>query len=154
MKRISSRATVFYKWLFPMFWFGFLVLFASTAFRSPDGVPWFGLGVPLVMAVLGFFVFRTLVWSLADEVLDGGDYLLVRRAGEQERIPLSNIINVNSAVQSNPQRIVLKLARPGRFGDEVAFSPVTTFSLNPLAKNAVAEDLMVRVDQARSRRPS
>jgi hypothetical protein len=41
---------------------------------------------------------------------------------------------------------------PGKFGDEIAFSPIRRFTLNPFARNEVAEDLMARVDQARMRR--
>jgi hypothetical protein len=49
----------------------------------------------------------------------------------------------------NPPRITLKLARPGRFGDEVVFLPQKPFSFNVFAKNPIAEDLILRVDAAR-----
>jgi hypothetical protein len=52
----------------------------------------------------------------------------------------------------NPSRITLRLAERGRFGDEIVFSPVRTMTFNPFAKSAVAEDLIVRVDKARTQR--
>ena len=80
----------------------------------------------------------------------------MRRGSEEETIPLASIINVSAATQMNPPRITLKLAKPGRFGDEVVFSPQKPFSFNVFAKNPIAEDLIMRVDAARrggTRRP-
>jgi hypothetical protein len=95
---------------------------------------------------------KKLVWDLMDEVHDCGDSLLIRNGSEEEIIPLSNIMNVSASTNTNPPRITLRLVRPGRFGTDVAFSPQSRMSFNPFAKNLVAEDLIVRVDQARLRR--
>jgi len=57
--------------------------------------------------------------------------------GVEEDIPLSN-----------------RLVTPGKFGTELSFSPIRRFWLNPFAKNPFGEDLIVRVDRARSRRVS
>src|SRR6185436_11382696 len=103
------------------------------------------LVIPVVMSGIGLFVMRKLVWDLADEVFDGGDALLVRNRGEEELIPLANIMNVSVSTYINPPRIALRLVTPGKFGSEIAFSPVTGFRLNPFARNPVAEDLIVRV---------
>jgi hypothetical protein len=59
------------------------------------------------------------------------------------------VINVSASMFVNPPRITLQLAQPGRFGDEVAFSPRTRTRLNPFARNEIAEDLIQRVDRAR-----
>ncbi len=106
------------------------------------------------MAVVGFVVMKKLVWDLADEVYDGGDFLLVKNRGEEDRVLLSNIMNVSVSTNMNPPRITLRLVAPGRFGDEVSFSPASSFTLNPFARNQIAEDLIVRVDKARSARTS
>jgi hypothetical protein len=108
--------------------------------------------MPFVMAAFGFFIMKNLVWDLMDEVYDCGDSLLVKNRGVEIRVPISSIINVSFATNSNPQRITLKLAKPGNFGQEIAFSPPATFALNPFAKNPVAEDLIFRVDKARATR--
>jgi hypothetical protein len=85
-----------------------------------------------------------------DEVYDCGDSLLIRNRGKEERINLSNIINVNVSSNTNPRRITLRLDKPGRLGNEIAFSPESRgFNINPFAKNEIGEDLIVRVDRAR-----
>ena len=152
MTRISSRMTRFYKYGFPVIWLGFLAFFLVTVTR--DGAvakdP-LALLVPCVMALVGTLVFKRLVWDLADSVLDGGDYLLVKNRGLEERIPLANIMNISASTATNPPRITLRLVNPGSFGAEVAFSPIKPFSFNPFARNAIADDLIVRVHDAKSR---
>jgi hypothetical protein len=64
---------------------------------------------------------------------------------------LSNIMNVSSSTFMNPPRVTLKLVRPSKFGREIAFSPASKFTLNPFAKNEIAEDLMDRAYRARTR---
>ena len=102
------------------------------------------------MAVFGYFIMKKLVWDLVDEVYDSGDYLLVKNHGSEVRIDLTNIMNVSATTLVNPRRIVLRLREPGKFGAEIAFSPAARFTLNPFAKNPVAEDSIVRVDRARA----
>ena len=67
-------------------------------------------------------------------------------------VPLTNIMNVSATTMVNPPRIELRLAERGRLGDQIAFSPVKNATLNPFARNAIADDLMVRVDRARANR--
>lgn len=157
MKRISSAQTFFMKKIFPVIWLCVIVAIGATALthgalaRDPAI-----LVVPVIMFVAGIFVYRKAIRDLADEVHDGGDFLKVRRGSEEETIPLANIINVSAATQMNPPRITLKLSKPGKFGDEVVFSPQKPFSFNVFAKNPTAEDLILRVDAARrggTRRP-
>jgi hypothetical protein len=150
MTKISSRATFIYKKGFPILWFGFLFFFIAQALWTrpiDEDLPF--IIIPCVMIVIGFFVMKKFVWDLADEVYDDGGSLLVRFRSEEDRISLSNIMNVSASTNMNPPRITLRLARSGKFGADVSFSPVTGFTLNPFAKNKVAEDLIVRVDQAR-----
>jgi hypothetical protein len=153
MKKISSRNTFWLKKVFPVLWLAFPILFVVIAARGPafeqlsDDWPFFF--APILALVVGAFFYWKLIWVLADEVYDGGDFLVVRRGGEEETIPLDRIINVSAPFVSKTPRVTLKLAQAGRFGSEIAFTPIAPFTLNPFAKNAVAEDLMVRVDAAR-----
>lgn len=153
MKRISSGNTIISKKVFPVLWFGSLTLFAAilvfTAKKPGDLV---FLAGPAFMAAIGFILMKNLILNLVDEVYDCGDYLLVRNKGEEENVMLANIMNVSVTTNTNPPRITLRLANPSKFGSEIAFSPVRKFTLNPFAKDPVAEDLIVRVDQARSKR--
>ena len=150
--KISSSFTFVNKWLFPIVWFGFLAFFIGEAVL--DGTvstePLFIFG-PLFMAVIGFLVMRLLVWDLADAVYDCGDHLLVRKGGEEVRIDLKNVMNVSSTTMVNPPRVTLRLVKPSSLGSAISFSPKTNFSVNPFAKNPVAESLMERAYSARSK---
>ncbi len=150
MKQISSRSQFFSKKIFPTIWFGFLGFFVYQVLASGNvkSAPML-LVIPCAMAVLGFFTMKKLVWDLADTVYDCGDHLVVVNHGVEDKVLLSNIMNVSASTHANPPRITLRLVRPGKFGAEVTFSPATRFTLNPFAKNPVAEDLIARVDQAR-----
>jgi hypothetical protein len=151
MKTISSTRTFFVKRIFPAVWLGGVLLFLASAILA--GLyrrdPMF-LIVPVVMLVFGFFMFKRMVWILADEVRDGGDFLIVRRGSVEERVQLSDIMNVSMSQFTNPPRLSLRLRKPCKFGDEIVFSPPRTSVWNPFARNAVAEDLIQRVDRARS----
>jgi hypothetical protein len=153
MKRISSTSTAFYKKGFPAVWFAFLGVFVALAVTHD--APIMFLLVPCFMSVFGYFLMRMFVWDLADEVYDAGEYLVVKNRGWEYEVPLTDIMNVSSTMAVNPPRITLKLtdqiSSRVRVA-EVAFSPDKVFSLNPFAKNEIAEDLMARVDKARSRR--
>jgi hypothetical protein len=155
MKRISTRAIFISKWVFPIVWFGILaVIFVAALLGDKTKSDPMVIAMPLIMAAFGFFIIKHFVWNLADEVLDYGDYLLVRKGGEEDRIPLSNIMNVSSTVATNPKRITLRLLKPGKFGPNVHFSPPGRFTLNPFAPNPVAEDLMMRAHRARDPKAS
>ncbi len=150
MQVISSRQTFFIRKVFPVIWFGFLAVFCALAANAGAWKePAFFIG-PLAMAVAGFVVMRLLVRDLADEVRDGGGFLVVRRGGDEERVALANVMNVGMSQFTNPRRLSLRLRRPGRFGDEVVFIPKSGFQLNPFARNKVAEDLIARADRARN----
>lgn len=150
MKVISSKSIVVSKKVFPILWFGFLAFFILTGIvgGAVEKSPMF-LVVPVMMAVIGYFVMKKLVWDLMDEVEDHGEYLLVRYKDKKDIIYLNNIMNVSASTNQNPPRITLRLRSPGRFGDEVAFTPVSEFSLNPFKRNRVADELILRVDQAK-----
>lgn len=151
MKKISSGTTVIYKRLFPLLWFGMLGFFVLMALR--DGVlqkgQWTFVVVPVFMAGIGLAMMKQLFWDLVDEVHDGGDYLLIRKGDEQERVPLKNIMNVSATTYMNPPRVTLRLVNPGKFGSEVTFTPVRKMSFSLSRKDPMIDDLIVRVDRAR-----
>ena len=155
MKQISSRSTWWSKRVFPTIWFGFLAFVMIVSLARPGGkdappiLPF--VAIPIGMAVFGFFLMKHLVWDLVDEVYDCGDSLLVKNRGEEDRIELSNIMNVSASQMMNPPRVTLRLRTPCRFGSEVSFSPVVRRTLNPFARNELVDELIVRVDAARGR---
>ena len=150
MRRISSRNTFFNKRVFPVIRFGFVAIafFGPLLGRKDKGGPPAGfLFVPIVMAAFGYFMMKKLVFDLADEVFDDGNTLVVRFGSEEERIPLSEIINISYTNMSNPSRVTLTLRTPDRFGKELSFSPPQSFV--PFAKSPIAADLIERADAAR-----
>ena len=156
-RRISSRNTFFLKKVFPLLWFVFLAflvaIVVTVGARQRDfSFLVISLFTPLALAAFGFFFMKKFVWDLVDEVYDCGDFLQVRNRGEEDHVQLSNIMNVSVTSFMNPPRITLRLVNSGKFGSEISFSPIRKFTLNPFPKDPIAEDLIVRVDQARSRR--
>lgn len=153
MTRISSRLTVWSKRLFPLFCVGVpaFIIAIGLVHRSPRDDPAFFIG-PCVIGVFLFFLLRKQLGSLADEVYDAGDYLLVKNRGEETRIPLTNVMNVSVSTFNNSPRITLRLVTANKLGREVTFAPVTGFTLLPFGRNAVADDLVERVYRARCRR--
>ena len=153
MTKISSRAAWFQKRIFPLMWFGFLAVFLlavvpAVIFGERSG-PWpLLLIIPIVMAIGGYITMKKTVWLLMDEVYDADDYLVVIRNGEEARIPLSEIVNI-SAPAGRTTSVTLRLRRAGRFGNEIAFIPESSFSFNPFTKNPIVEELITRVDRAR-----
>jgi hypothetical protein len=154
MRLLSSRWTFFYKRVFPLIWFGFLAfcaLFAVFIERAHGRFDPLVLLGPAVMMGIGYVIMRGFVFDLADEVVDAGNALVVRKSGDEVRIPLADIINVDCATFTNPPRITLTLRTPCRFGRKIVFSPPPKrfISFNPFAPNPIGEELIDRVDRAR-----
>jgi hypothetical protein len=151
MRQISSKWTFFYKYVFPVIWFGFIIVFLIVAVfvpsRSGQGLPIPALIVPIIMLGIGYALMKKLIFDLADEVWDDGGALLVKKGGQEERIALSDIKNVNYSTMSSPPRVVLSLRRPSVFGDQLAFCAPIQFI--PFATSPVIDDLIERIDVAR-----
>jgi hypothetical protein len=133
-------------------WFGFLAFFVLV---SGLGM-WRGnhfdiifVGVPVLMAAFGYFLFKKLIFDLVDEAWDAGDHLLFKNKGIEERVRLEDIMNVSYSVLTNPPRVTISLRTPSRLGKEITFIPPV--SLNPFKKSPIIDDLIQRVDNARAR---
>jgi hypothetical protein len=150
MKKISGGSTFYYKRILPVMLFGLPVFLLYVAFSAPHGPPpLLGFLPMLVLVPIFYLMLRKLVWDLADEVWDGGDHLVVKIGADSETVPLSNIMNVSASTLVNPPRITLRLVNPGRFGQEISFSPPRNSIFNPFARNPVADDLIERVHRAK-----
>jgi hypothetical protein len=148
---ISSRMTFVSKRVFPVMWFGFLGIFvlSAVAVRPGHDLQPVVLIIPVVMAFFGYFLMKKLVFDLVDEVWDDGAELVVKNRGQVDRIPLSNILNVSYTFVTNPQRVTLTLRNPGLLGKEITFSPPVR--LVPFSRSPIVDQLIERVDAARSR---
>ena len=153
MKLISSKATFFYKRVFPAIWLAFpslaiLGLLAGAVRQNHSSLRF--ILVPVGMAAFGYFLFKRLLFDLVDEVYDLGHALLIRNRGKDVEVPLSNVINVGSASFQNPPRITLTLREPCELGKEITFMPPHRW--NPFSESPLAKELIERVDAARRSR--
>jgi hypothetical protein len=151
MGRISSRTTFYYKRIFPIVWFGFLAVFLTVSVfnglntgRYPP-LPFF-IG-PVIMTVFGYFVMKKLIFDLVDEVVDLGDTLLIKNGNQEERVALSDIMNVNYSALVSPPRVTLSMRKPSKFGAQITFCAPIRFV--PFATSPAINGLIARVDAAR-----
>ncbi|MBX9403801.1 hypothetical protein K4L06_21050 [Lysobacter sp. BMK333-48F3] len=137
--------TFCYKKVFPAFFLGLPSLsFLYLLFNEPAGsTP--VLVLPLMIAV-GFFVVRRYTADLADEVLDDGDKLKVRKGGLEQTVALRDIVDVSVTRNTNPARLSLRLDRAGALGDRIAFVPLSAASdCLPYKPNPLAGELKQRI---------
>ncbi|WP_363797696.1 hypothetical protein ABU614_21105 [Lysobacter firmicutimachus] len=102
------------------------------------------LGVCIVAAALTFVG----TWNAADEVIDAGDRLRLRRRGTEATVPLADIEKISIRSWSNPSRIELRLRKSGGLGDRVMFIPRGNL-FGRLVGNRVYLDLCERVERTR-----
>jgi hypothetical protein len=158
MRRLSSSSTYFYKRIFPILWFGFLLVFLAMAFwgaqhartsvQPQQIVPF--LLAPVFLAGVGFFIYRKLIQDLVDEVWLDGDWLVVKNRDEQRRVALSDVMNVNASTMTNPRRVTLMLRTDSRFGRDLTFIPASPRGfLSTFKPDPIATELIQRVDALR-----
>jgi hypothetical protein len=149
-RRLSLRFPLFYKWIWPLFWVGFLTLTETTLLVVVSRVGAEGK-IPLIIWLgiwLSFAAYA--LWRqsmLVSEVWDQGDALVVRSKGMEERIALSDIERVSYqwAIRGS-RRITIWLRRPCAFGDKIAFTAAFTRFL--IAPSALVDELNQRKDLA------
>jgi hypothetical protein len=106
------------------------------------------VAVPCVMAVIIFAYFRYIIGAMADEVLDCGDTLLVKRGTVECQVRISDIKRLIDKTHGKDHRIVLKLRRPCLLGSKVAFAPVPS-GANFFRAHSIAKDLRSRIEESR-----
>ena len=154
MPLMSSKMTFFYKRVFPVIWFGFLAVFflvalvKGSAAGPISNLP--SLIIPVVMAIIGYQIMKKMAFHLVDQVFDLGDALLLRNGGQEERIALADIKNVNFFPYMSPPQVTLSLRRPSVFGDMIVFCAPAR--LMPLSPSPTIEKLIDRIDAARRER--
>ena len=73
----------------------FIVALRNGLRSGPDFEFTVSVILPVLMAIIGYRFMKKQVFNLVDEVFDGGDALLVRSGGREERIALADFKNVN-----------------------------------------------------------
>jgi hypothetical protein len=153
MNRISSKMTFLFKRVYPVIFFGFLLIFPMMfilEWRAGRGPPLPVLIVPAIMAAIFYFFAKKLFFNLVDEVWDAGEALIVRNKRMEERIALSEITNVGYMPLMSPALITLSLRNPSSFGSKISFCGPAR--LLPFSASPIIDDLIERVDAARRTR--
>lgn len=152
MRRISSSMTVWHKRIFPVIWFGLLGVYLFFALRHRP-LPIVPLAIAPALMLFGFFVMRAYVWDLADEVLDDGDRLMIRKGALQQTLLLRDVAEVRITRNSDPTRLTLVLAAPGVLGDKIVFVPAfAAASLVPFSRHPLAKELEDRIAMLKKNR--
>ncbi len=99
-----------------------------------------------------YFFRKMQVHRLADEVMDCGDHLKVRRGATEEIIPFSGISMASVSSGSGIHRITVHLSQPAKVGGRIEFLPQASLWSNRLAIERVASSLTDRANQARTGR--
>jgi len=150
VRRISSRATFFYKRVFPMAFFGIPLFVALAPLLKGSGsgqLPLSFLGMLALFFVFAYVVMRMLVFDLVDEVWEDGDALIVHNGASKARIALTDIKNVNYSPLVSPPRVTLSLRRSSIFGPKVTFCAPLRFI--PFTTSPLIDELIDRIDAAR-----
>jgi hypothetical protein len=150
MKRISNPFTFALK-MSPFLFFGLSAFIVVLVLRNGalQKAPMF-LVFPFAIAFFGYYAWKANIRDLMDEVYDCGDYLLVKRSGQQDTVLISNInyVYFSTDRRGAQRRIHLRLDTPGKFGTELSFAPPPNLFFP--RRSEIAEDLIARSDKARS----
>jgi hypothetical protein len=127
MRKLSSESTTVAAKTFPILPGAVLVLMLCAAtydcfFRG--GTPIAPL-VVLAALVTCVWLTRTFVWTLMDEVFDGGDCLVVKRGSVEDKLYFVDIQDAIDRSFSRPPKLVLQLRCKSKFGWSIAFVPTT-----------------------------
>lgn len=153
MRAISFKNTALFK---RGIWLSALALIAFVAGPSAlDGDLWrnplpSAIAIGLLGIALAYFYWKTQMHRLADEVLDCGDGLKVRRGRIAETILLSNVAVAEVSSGAGLHRITLRLRERSVFGRQIEFLPQASLWSNLPALESVALGLTERANQARA----
>lgn len=152
MTRIS-KSPFFQNKAFQAIWFGLLgSIVLGSIYSGAYKQNILSIVAPCLMMIAGYYSIKKMSAKLFEEVYDCGDYLLAKKGGEEEHIPLSKISCVDYSPFNKPPTITLHLTTPGKFGDEILFyPPAQRFSFTVLPHSPIADDLIARVNQAKIR---
>jgi hypothetical protein len=151
MQVISFKDTTLYK---RGFWLSAAALVAAVA--APSFVDESIFNQPIVHIIpicilIGFWVYflqRGRFFSIADEVIDCGDHLKVRRARMDVEIRFSNILTAEVSTAYRMHRITIHLRAGTNIGKRVDFWPQASLWGNRFAVQQIAMDLADRAKRA------
>lgn len=151
MRVLSFKDTVLYK---RGFWLSAAAVVAAVAAPSVVDKSIFNQPVIHIVPIgilIGFWVWflqKGRFFTIADEVVDCGDHLKVRRARTEVVIPFSTISATEVSTAYRMNRITIHLREQTKIGKRVDFWPQASLWGNPFAIQRVAEDLADRAKRA------
>ena len=110
------------------------------------------MAVGILCAFFAYFLRKTQIHRLADEVTDCDDHLKVRRGRTEETIRFSNIATADVSTSSGIHRITVRLRQPARLGGQIEFLPQASLWSNLPGVKRVAANLTDRANQAKGGR--
>jgi hypothetical protein len=155
MQVISFKSTALFKrgiWLSAAAMIAFVMapsVLNGSLWRDP--VPNWG-AVCILGGLLAYFLRKTPIHRLADEVVDCEDHLKVRRGKTVEIIPFSNVSMAKVTSSSGLHRITVSLNQPTKLGGQIEFLPQASLWSNLSGVRRVAASLTDRANQAKSGR--
>jgi hypothetical protein len=147
MQVLSFKNTALFKrgiWLS-----GAALLAFVAAPAAANGSLWQHPGPLLIVVALlclcfVYFLQKTQVHRLADEVLDCVDHLKVRRGRSEELVYFSDIADARACAAGGIHRITVRLRRPTVHGAKIEFLPQASLWSNPAGVKRVAANLTDR----------
>ncbi len=107
--------------------------------------------VCLLCAFFVYFLRKTQVHRLADEVMDCEDHLKIRRGPTEETIALATLSAAEVFTSSGIHRITLRLGESTALGNPIEFLPQASLWSNLPAVQRLASSLTERAKQAQGR---
>ncbi|MEH6420237.1 hypothetical protein [Pseudomonas sp. CGJS7] len=142
MQRISAGMMVVHKWVMPALSLAIFALIFLSVYREFPEQPIFWA----LVAVAAGYLFQVVAsLHLADEVIDCGDRLKVRRGKVEETIALADIKSVSISYLVRTPYATLRLREPSRFGSRIVFLPKPNSPFGTWGASVVVEDLKQRV---------
>ena len=108
--------------------------------------------VGILCAFFVYFLWKTQIHRLADEVVDCDDHLKVRRGRTEEAIPFSNVATAEVSTSSGMHRISVRLRQPTKMGAQIEFLPQASLWSNLSGVKRVAAGLTDRANQVKDGR--
>jgi len=136
------------------FWLSAAALIAYVAVPSVlNGNLWRRPAINLIplcilSAFWAYFLWKTPVHRLADQVMDCGDHLKIRKGRTEEVVPFAAISIAEVLTHLRLHRITVRLCKPTKFGDQIDFLPQASLWGNLPAIRQLALNLTVRANQA------
>jgi len=120
----SSFQTVMQRRIVPAFMITLNAgVFLSLLIPRPAPLEVIGIAavIQLIVCLVYYLTYQTLVSPAADAVVYGNGVLRVRRHGQEVSIPVSSVTGIRGRLGINPETITLEIAEPTAIGSSVTF---------------------------------